>query len=67
MRDVLFTGCNLTGGQFAHVQMQRVRFENCTLLDVGGAERLKGATVQGPGAMELALALARDAGIRIEP
>ncbi|MCX5376759.1 pentapeptide repeat-containing protein [Streptomyces sp. NBC_00091] len=67
MRDVLFQGCDLTGAQFAHLNAQRVRFENCTLLDVGGATHLKGATVQGPGAMELALALARDAGIRIEP
>ncbi|MCY0942215.1 pentapeptide repeat-containing protein [Streptomyces antarcticus] len=67
MRDVLFTGCDLTGAQFAHLKAQRVRFEECTLIDVGGAEHLKGATVQGPGAMELALALARDAGIKIEP
>ncbi|KPI33239.1 hypothetical protein OV450_1327 [Actinobacteria bacterium OV450] len=66
MRDVAFVGCDLTGAQFAHVQMQRVRLEDCTLVDVGGGEHLKGVTVQGAGAMELALALARDAGIRIE-
>lgn len=67
LRDVLFTGCDLTGVQFAHVKTQRVRFENCTLTDVGGGTHLSGATVQGPGALELAQALARDAGIRIEP
>jgi len=67
LRDVLFTGCNLTGAQFAHVKVARVRFEGCTLVDVGGGTHLSGATVQGPGAMELAQALARDAGIRMEP
>ncbi|MEU1124307.1 pentapeptide repeat-containing protein [Streptomyces sp. NPDC005899] len=67
MRDVLFTGCDLTGAQFAHLRAQRVRFENCTMADVGGGEHLKGATVRGPGGMELAQALARDAGIHLEP
>ncbi len=67
LRDVTFTNCELTGTQFAHAEMTRVRFENCTMHDIGGGQHLKGATVQGPGAMEFALALARDAGIRIEP
>ncbi|WP_223837647.1 pentapeptide repeat-containing protein [Streptomyces venezuelae] len=67
LRDVQFRSCDLTGAQFANVQVQRLRFEDCTLVDVGGAASLKGAAVQGPGGMELAVALARDAGIRLEP
>lgn len=67
LRGVQFQNCDLTGAQFANVEMTNVRFENCTLIDIGGAASLKGVTVQGPGAMELALSLAREAGIVIEP
>ncbi|MCX5194852.1 pentapeptide repeat-containing protein [Streptomyces sp. NBC_00249] len=66
LRDVLFRSCDLTGAQFGNVQIQRVRFEDCTLTDVGGAAHMRGAAVQGPGALDLALALARDAGISLE-
>lgn len=66
MNNVRFENCDLTGAQFSNGQMGTVRFENCTLIDVGGAASLKGATVQGPGSMELALSLAREAGILIE-
>lgn len=67
MHNVRFVNCDLTGSQFAHASASTVRFENCTLLDVGGAASLKGTTVQGPGSMELALSLAREAGIVFEP
>ncbi|MGW7367580.1 pentapeptide repeat-containing protein [Streptomyces sp. NPDC054841] len=67
MHNVKFENCDLTGAQFANVKVGVVRFENCTLIDVGGAASLKGATVQGPGSMELALSLAREAGISFEP
>lgn len=67
MHNVKFENCDMTGAQFANVKVGVVRFENCTLVDVGGAASLKGATVQGPGAMELALSLAREAGILFEP
>lgn len=66
LRDVLFSHCDLTGTQFGSAQVQRVRFEDCTMADVGGAASLRGATVQGPGALDFALALARDAGIKLE-
>ncbi|MEV7902149.1 pentapeptide repeat-containing protein [Streptomyces anulatus] len=66
LAHVTFEGCNLTGAQFANCKMTKVEFTNCTLLDVGGTAGLKGATVRGPGATELALSLARDAGILIE-
>ncbi|WP_063728991.1 pentapeptide repeat-containing protein [Streptomyces sp. RTd22] len=66
MHNVLFRGCDLTGSQWANCQVGTVRFEDCTLIDVGGAASLKGATVQGPGSMELALSLAREAGILFE-
>lgn len=66
-RDVRFEKCDLTGAQFANADMQRTYFENCTLLDVGGATSLKGATVAGGGAIELALSLVRQAGILVEP
>lgn len=67
LTNVRFVGCDLSGAQFSNAVLKRVRFENCTLLDVGGAASLAGAAVQGPGAMELALSLAREAGIVIEP
>ncbi|WP_328749328.1 MULTISPECIES: pentapeptide repeat-containing protein [unclassified Streptomyces] len=66
LTHVVFDGCNVTGGQFANATMKRVEFNNCTMLDIGGTAGLKGATVRGPGALELALSLARDAGIAIE-
>lgn len=66
LAHVSFEGCNLTGVQFANCKMTKVEFTNCTLLDIGGTAGLKGATVRGPGATELALSLARDAGISIE-
>lgn len=66
LHNVLFSNCDLTGAQFANVKIGTVRFENSTLIDVGGAASLKGATVQGPGSMELALSLAREAGILFE-
>ncbi|MFF5704038.1 pentapeptide repeat-containing protein [Streptomyces sp. NPDC012794] len=66
LRDALFSHCDLTGAQFGNVQVQRVRFEDCTMADVGGAAFLRGAAVQGPGALDLALALVREAGIRLE-
>jgi uncharacterized protein YjbI with pentapeptide repeats len=65
-RDVRFVGCDLTGARFAHATMANAYVENCTLADVGGAQSMKGATVRGPGALDLALTLARDAGITIE-
>ncbi|MET8702746.1 pentapeptide repeat-containing protein [Kitasatospora sp. NPDC004723] len=66
-RNVRFEKCDLTGAQFANVVIQPgVSFEGCTLLDLGGAAHLKGATVRGPGGMELALSLAREAGILFE-
>lgn len=67
MHNVKFENCDMTGVQFANVTCGVVRFENCTVIDVGGAVSLKGATVRGPGSMELALSLAREAGIRFEP
>ncbi|MEU6479481.1 pentapeptide repeat-containing protein [Streptomyces sp. NPDC047017] len=67
LAHVRFEGCDLTGAQFAHCKMTRVEFSNCTMLDVGGTAGLKGAIVRGPGGQELALSLARDAGILIEP
>jgi uncharacterized protein YjbI with pentapeptide repeats len=66
MHNVRFENCDLTGAQFANAELGTVRFESCTLIDVGGAASLKGATVQGPGGLELALGLAREAGIVIE-
>ncbi|MGO4214096.1 pentapeptide repeat-containing protein, partial [Terriglobus sp. YAF25] len=66
MHNVRFENCDLTGAQFSNGQTGTVRFENCTLIDVGGAASLKGATVQGPGSMELALSLARESGILFE-
>ncbi|MGZ2355812.1 pentapeptide repeat-containing protein [Streptomyces sp. 372A] len=66
MHNVRFTNCDLTGAQFAHLVPGSVRFENCTLTDVGGAASLRGVVVQGPGSMELALSLAREAGIVFE-
>lgn len=66
MHNVRFVNCDLTGAQFGNVKMGTVRFENCTLLDVGGVAFFKGATVQGPGSMELALSLARETGINFE-
>ncbi|MYY02693.1 MULTISPECIES: pentapeptide repeat-containing protein [unclassified Streptomyces] len=66
MRNVRFTNCDLTGAQFAHLVPGSVRFENCTLTDVGGAAWLRGVVVRGPGAMELAMSLAREAGIVFE-
>ncbi|MCX4685483.1 pentapeptide repeat-containing protein [Kitasatospora purpeofusca] len=66
-RDVRFEKCDLTGAQVANLVVQPgVSFDGCTLLDVGGATYLKGATVRGPGGMELALSLAREAGIKFE-
>ncbi|MER6912194.1 pentapeptide repeat-containing protein [Streptomyces sp. NPDC000594] len=70
LHNVLFENCDLTGAQFANIKIVKaggVRFEDCTLVDVGGASSLAGAAVQGPGAMELTLSLAREAGIFIEP
>lgn len=66
MHNVRFVNCDLTGAQFGNVAMGNVRFENSTLVDVAGAAHFKGATVQGPGAMELALSLAREVGILFE-
>ncbi|GHF49490.1 hypothetical protein GCM10018790_29210 [Kitasatospora xanthocidica] len=67
LRDVRFEKCDLTGAQFANVVIQPgVSFDNCTLLGIGGASHLKGATVRGPGSMELSLRLAREACIVIE-
>lgn len=66
LAHVTFEGCNLTGAQFANCKMSKAEFTNCTMLDIGGTAGLKGATVRGPGATELALSLARDAGILIE-
>lgn len=66
MHNVRFVNCDLTGAQFGNVKMGTVRFENSTLLDAGGVSFFKGATVQGPGAMELALSLAREVGINFE-
>ncbi|MBD0739807.1 hypothetical protein BGM09_10260 [Streptomyces sp. CBMA29] len=66
MHNTRFVNCDLTGAQFANVKMGTVRFENSTLIDVGGAAHFKGATVQGPGSMELALSLAREVGINFE-
>ncbi|MCQ8833052.1 pentapeptide repeat-containing protein [Streptomyces malaysiensis] len=66
MHNVRFESCDLTGAQWSNCQVDAVRFERCTLVDVGGGASLKGATVQGPGQMELALSLAREAGIRFE-
>lgn len=67
LTGVRFDNCDLTGAQFANAKMTNVRFEKCTLIEVGGPQAFKNATVQGPGAMELALSLAREAGIEIEP
>ncbi|MEU7366657.1 pentapeptide repeat-containing protein [Streptomyces hygroscopicus] len=66
LHHVTFEGCDLTGAQWANCQVGTARFENCTLTDVGGGASLKGATVQGPGQIELALSLAREAGIHFE-
>lgn len=66
LHNVRFVNCDLTGAQFGNVTMGTVRFENSTLLDVGGVSFFKGATVQGPGSMELALSLAREVGINFE-
>lgn len=67
LSNVSFEDCDLTGAQFANCKMSRVEFSECTLLDIGGTAGLKGATVRGSGsAMELALSLARDAGIAVE-
>ncbi|MGW5446405.1 pentapeptide repeat-containing protein [Streptomyces asiaticus] len=66
LHNVLFENCDLTGTQWANCQLGSVRFKNCTLIDVGGAASLRGATVSGPGALELALSLAREAGIQFE-
>ncbi|MCQ8187851.1 pentapeptide repeat-containing protein [Streptomyces rugosispiralis] len=66
MHNVKFEGCDLTGAQWANCRVGTVRFESCTLVDVGGGASLNGATVQGPGRMELALSLAREAGILFE-
>jgi uncharacterized protein YjbI with pentapeptide repeats len=65
-RDVRFENCDLTSAQFANVELGVVRFDGCTLIDVGGAASLKGATVSGPGVMEVALSLAHEAGIFFE-
>lgn len=64
--NVRFVNCDLTGAQFANIKTGAVRIENSTLVDVGGAASLKGVTVAGPGSMELALSLAREAGIIFE-
>ncbi|MEU3690482.1 pentapeptide repeat-containing protein [Streptomyces narbonensis] len=64
--NVKFVNCDLTGAQFGNVKVGSMRIENCTLLDVGGGTNLKGTTVAGPGSMELALSLAREAGIVFE-
>ncbi|MFD7017171.1 pentapeptide repeat-containing protein [Streptomyces sp. NPDC059928] len=64
--NVRFVNCDMTGAQFGNAKVGSMRFENCTLLDVGGAAFLKGTTVSGPGSMELALSLAREAGIVFE-
>jgi uncharacterized protein YjbI with pentapeptide repeats len=61
-----FINCDLTGAQFGNVKVGAMRIENCTLIDVGGGLNLKGTTVTGPGAMELAQSLAREAGILFE-
>lgn len=66
LAHVVFEGCNLSGAQFANAALSRVEFVNCTMVDIGGTAGLKGATVRGPGAMELGLSLAREAGIVIE-
>lgn len=66
MHNVRFVNCDLSGAQFGNVKVGSMRMENCTLLDVGGAAALKGTTVAGPGSMELALSLAREAGIAFE-
>ncbi|MGW3153735.1 pentapeptide repeat-containing protein [Streptomyces sp. NPDC001089] len=67
LAHVVFERCDLSGAQFANAVMSRVEFRNCTMVDIGGPAGLKGATVQGPGAMELGLSLAREAGILVEP
>ncbi|MFI1866573.1 pentapeptide repeat-containing protein [Streptomyces jumonjinensis] len=68
MHNVKFENCDLTGAQFANAKNAGVvRFEGCTLIDVCGTASLKGAVVQGPGSMELALSLAREAGLVFEP
>ncbi|UXX93986.1 pentapeptide repeat-containing protein [Streptomyces sp. AD2-2] len=67
MAHVTFDRCDLTGVQFGNItKLNRVEFTNCTMLDISGTAGLKGATVRGPGAMELGLSLAREAGIVIE-
>ncbi|MEU1552164.1 pentapeptide repeat-containing protein [Streptomyces scabiei] len=66
LTHVSFENCDLSGAQFANAKMTRVEFTNCTMLHIGGTAGLKGATVRGSGALELALSLARDAGIEIE-
>ncbi|MGF1426295.1 pentapeptide repeat-containing protein [Kitasatospora sp. LaBMicrA B282] len=67
LTGVRFEQCDLTGAQWAHAKLSNVVFDACTLLDMGGATSLAGATVRGPGALELALGLARESGIVIEP
>ncbi|MFG2720796.1 pentapeptide repeat-containing protein [Streptomyces sp. NPDC048416] len=64
--NVRFVNCDLTGAQFGNAKVGSMRIENCTLLDVGGGANLKGTSVAGPGSMELALSLAREAGITFE-
>lgn len=64
--NVKFVNCEMAGVQFGNAKIGSMRFENCTLLDVGGVAYLKGTTVAGPGSMELALSLAREAGITFE-
>ncbi|GAA4071661.1 pentapeptide repeat-containing protein [Streptomyces hundungensis] len=66
MHNVKFVNCDLTGAQFGNVKIGAMRMENCTLIDVGGGSYLKGTTVAGPGSMELAMSLAREAGISFE-
>ncbi|QEV21107.1 pentapeptide repeat-containing protein [Streptomyces alboniger] len=64
--SVRFVNCGLRGAQFSHAVMQNVRFENCDLGEVNGAKSFRGATVQGPGSMDLALLIAHETGVTIE-
>ncbi|WP_055700135.1 pentapeptide repeat-containing protein [Streptomyces silaceus] len=66
LRSVRFVNCSLVGAQFSHADMKNVRFENCDLADVNGVTGFRGATVQGPGAMDLALLVAEEMGVTIE-
>ncbi|MEU7583762.1 pentapeptide repeat-containing protein [Streptomyces sp. NPDC041068] len=64
--SVRFVKCDLRGAQFSHANMRNVRFEGCDLSEINGATSFRGATVQGPGSMDLALLIAHETGVTIE-